>query len=567
MKYSFRAVNPCMHRRSLSVAVALGAFSFSWSAAAVNFQTGVPDLRIAWDNTLKFSTAYRTNKADSELSNSPANTADNFISSGDRNFDRNDGPISQRLDILSELDIGYQRVGVRLSGAAWYDSVYNTKNDNPRPRGYTPPMSRQYDDFTDDVENMHGRKAELLDAFVYGSTDISDEMSVSGRLGRHSLLYGESLFFGGNAIAGGMAPVDVIKLSSVPGSQFKETTRPIEQVSGNWIINPNLSVGAYYQFKWEESRLPEPGSYFSPTELANLGTEALFFGVTPLGTTLSAAHGADIKARNSGQGGMQVKWAPDSINAEFGFYAIRFHDKTPKLYMELTPGPVPGVYLPGTYRLAYPEDISAFGVSFNTTVGAASVAGEMSTRHNQPFASTAMSYNPSLGQQADNDHNPLYAYGKSAHANLSVSASLSPNFVSDEAMLLGEVAWNRRLSVDENKARLDPNAERDAYGMRFVYTPTYRQVLPGLDIGVPIGASYFPRGRSSVLGVGFGVDKGGDASIGIQGTYLAIYNVALNYTTYYGSKGRDLEQGTNYLTFDQSNKDKDFISLTLSTTF
>jgi hypothetical protein len=148
-----------------------------------------------------------------------------------------------------------------------------------------------------------------------------------------------------------------------------------------------------------------------------------------------------------------------------------------------------------------------------------------------------------------------------------VSASLSPNFVSDEAMLLGEVAWNRRLSVDENKARLDPNAERDAYGMRFVYTPTYRQVLPGLDIGVPIGASYFPRGRSSVLGVGFGVDKGGDASIGIQGTYLAIYNVALNYTTYYGSKGRDLEQGTNYLTFDQSNKDKDFISLTLSTTF
>lgn len=552
--------------RRLALAVPFATLCFGGNVAAFELDTGNPELRVFWDNTVKFSTAYRVNKGASDLSNSPSNTTDNFISSGNRNFERNDGPISRRLDLLSELDINYRRVGARFSGAAWYDDVYSSSNDNPRPTGYTPPMSKNYDEFTDDVEDMHGQRAELLDAFVYGSTEFAD-MSISGRLGRHSLMYGESLFFGGNAIAGGMVPVDVVKLASVPGSQFKETSRPIEQISGSLIINPNWSVGAYYQFKWEESRLPEPGSYFSPTELANLDKESLFFGITPTGETLAAAHGSDIEARDSGQGGMQVRWAPDAVDAEFGFYAIRFHDKTPKLYMELAPAGPPGVYLPNTYRFAYPEDINAYGVSFNTTVGSASVAGELSTRHNQPFASTGMAYIPSLGQQADNSDNPLYAYGKSAHANLSIATSLSRTFIADEGTFMGEVAWNRRLSVDENKDRLDPNADRDAWGMRFVYTPTYRQVLPGLDLSIPVGASYFPKGRSSVLGIGFGVDKGGDFSIGLQGTYLAVYNVALNYTSYYGSGGRDLEQGTNYLTFDQANKDKDFVSLTLSTSF
>jgi len=59
---------------------------------------------------------------------------------------------------------------------------------------------------------LHGRNAEMRNAFVFGKRDAGD-MRWSGRLGRHSLLWGDILFFGANAIAGGMMPVDVVKLA------------------------------------------------------------------------------------------------------------------------------------------------------------------------------------------------------------------------------------------------------------------------------------------------------------------------------------------------------------------
>ncbi len=48
----------------------------------------------------------------------------------------------------------------------------------------------------------------------------------------------------------------VVKLQSVPGSQFKEILMPTKQVSGNWQLTDTVSVGAYYQFEWNKTRLP-----------------------------------------------------------------------------------------------------------------------------------------------------------------------------------------------------------------------------------------------------------------------------------------------------------------------
>ncbi|MFS2020923.1 DUF1302 family protein, partial [Massilia sp. CT11-108] len=70
-------------------------------------------------------------------------------------------------------------------------------------------------------------------------------------------------------------------------------------------------------------------------------------------------------------------------------------------------------------------------------------------------------------------------------------------------------AWNRLLSVTKNSAALNPNTTDDALGIKLVYTPTYRQVFPGIDLSVPVGLSYFPMGKSAVVG-SFGPDKGGD---------------------------------------------------------
>jgi len=54
------------------------------------------------------------------------------------------------------------------------------------------------------------------------------------------------------------------------------------------------------------------------------------------------------------------------------------------------------------------------------------------------------------------------------------------------------------------------------------FTPTYRQVLSGLDLDVPFGIGYTPKGTSSVVSA-FGPDHGGDVSFGANVTYLNVW--------------------------------------------
>ena len=98
-----------------------------------------------------------------------------------------------------------------------------------------------------------------------------------------------------------------------------------------------------------------------------------------------------------------------------------------------------------------------------------------------------------------------------------------------------------------------------------VYEPQYRQVLPGLDLSVPLGFAYFPRGTSSVIG-NFGPDKGGDMSIGLGATYLDAWRCRLSYTHYYGSE-KGFKDADGFNSFKQSLGDRDFIAFSFWRTF
>lgn len=525
-------------------------------AHAFEIDTGNPEVKARWDNTVKYSTAWRLKAPSTTL------TGDVSQDDGDRNFRK--GLISNRADLLTELDVTYSNVGFRLSGAAWYDNVYNRSNDNDSP-GTVDQVSRPFNEFTQAAQKLHGRKGELLDAFFFGKADLG-ESRLTYRVGRHTLLWGESLFFGANGIAAGQAPIDIVKAQSVPNTQFKELIRPTGQVSGQLQINPDVSVGAYYQWRWEKHRFPAAGSYFSNLDFFGDGAELLrFFG------PFNATRAPDIEAKNSGQGGVQARFRIGET--DYGVYAIRYHDKSPQLYMRnLLPGTPPGVNLPGQFYWVYPENIKAFGASFSRTFGAVNLAGEASVRHNMPLASDgqldlfgivpAAVGGPTA--PADNRDNPLYAIGRTAHAQLSWIASLDPNFISRESSFLGEIAWNRTTSVTKNAAALNPNADRDAWNIRMIYEPQYRQVFSGVDLSVPIGIGY-GKGNSSAVGGAFLGDRVGDVSIGVSGTYLQVWRFGLNYTHYFGPEGLLVEN--QHMSFKQSLKDRDFLSLSLSTTF
>lgn len=549
------------HRLSGIGAAAI--FAVSGQAGAYQFTTDNPDLTVRWDNTIQYSNAFRLDSPSSLLTSNPN------LDDGDRNFHR--GLISNRLDMLSEFDISYKDFGARVSAEAWYDSVYNHSNANNSPQTANA-VSVPYNQFTSATRVIDGRDIQLLDAFVYKRGEIAD-MPVTVRLGQYSLLYGETLFFGNNGIAGAQSPIDVNRLLSVPDSQFKEVVLPQPQISAQLQVKSNLSVGAYYQFSWQADRLPPVGGYFSNVDLLQQGAERILAGppLMPGGGPAAFFHTADEYGRNSGQGGFQLRWRPEQWETEFGFYAAQFNAKDPIVYVHPGVGVNPVSGQIGTYQLVYPNDIKTLGASFTTSIGDTNFAGEFSFRHNMPLVPEGGAVTVPYGELADNGDNARYPVGNTIHVNVSSITTLPRTPMWQGGLLLAEVAYNRRLNITANPQALDPNTTRGAAAVRVVLSPAYYQVLPGLDINVPFGIGYNPIGRSSVISsFNGGSYRGGDMSIGISGVYLQAWNFSLNLTHYFGAADPVTGPATAAVqayTFGQSYKDRDFVSLSVSRTF
>lgn len=522
--------------RTAQIAFLFGQLSWMAAVHAAPIETGNPDLKLRWDNTIKYSDAFRLKDP------YPSLIADPEFDDGDRNFKK--GMISNRVDLFSEFDVVYKGFGARVSGAAWYDSVYNRGNDN-NSAATINHTSSAYNEFSTGTRDLYGRRAEVLDAFVFGKGDIGD-LKATFRLGKHTLQWGESLFFGFNGIAAAQSPVDVAKAVAVPSAQFKEFIRPVNQVSGQLQITSDVSVGAYYQFKWEPDRLPGVGSYFSFVDIVGPGAEN--FAKPPAGPGFVREE--DQSAKNGGQGGLQLKWNYDEV--DYGFYAVKFHSRSPTLYLQPAAG---------QYQLVYAEGIKAYGVSASKTIGAFAIGGEASVRRNMPLISSPQAILPFLPNAgANNNGNPAYAVGNSAHVNFSVFApGMGPNWLASTSDLLFEVAWNRALSVTRNAAAIDPLTARDAWQWQVVYEPHYNQVLPGLDLSVPFSLSYMPKGKSRVLPQ-FNTDRSGNTTIGINTTYLGETHLDVAYTHYYGPAGLVSQYSQRY-------KDRDFISFNVRRTF
>lgn len=533
-------------------AVALSILGVAHGVCAVELDTGNPDVKIRWDNTVKYSLTNRLESASPALSATLPLTANQ--DDGDNNFSR--GLVSNRLDLFSELDFSTPNFGARLSAAAWYDSIYNQDTANTSFTSNHNPRS----EFPEETRKLMGRNSEVLDAFVWGKFDLG-EKAVNVRLGRHTLLWGESLFFGSNGIAGGQAPLDLIKLLSVPNATFKEIARPTGKLSGQMQLSDDISIGAYIGYEWEKTRLMPVGAYLSTSDSLGGGAERINAG--PAGTFKALP---DIEPSQTGQGGVQLRWRADSMDTDFGLYAIRYHANGPSNIYNTLVG-FPPALTASSYQWAYHEGVRAYGASFSKTINEWSLAGEVSVRQNTPLASSGASILSSIGVNAglNNTTVPGYAVGESVHAQFSWLASLGPSFISREASFLGEIAWNSRTKVTLNEQLLNPNTDQSAVGLRMVYSPMYRQAAAGLDITPTVGMGY-TWGRSSAIGPGFGVDKGGDINLGLSGVYLGRWTISANYVHFLGEAAPTLDSANN-AQFKQALKDRDYLTLSVRTTF
>ena len=228
--------------------------------------------------------------------------------------------------------------------------------------------------------------------------------------------------------------------------------------------------------------------------------------------------------------------------------------------------PGPGGTLPGSWYYVFPEAVKAYGVSATRSIGDFNFSAEASLRDNMPLRSTNMLYGFFPGQPQ-----PQHATGRTAHLNLSTLATFGPSFLAREASLVAEIAWNRVLHRNDPDGELDAGRTRDATALQLIFTPSYRQVLPGLDLNVPIGLRYTLDGHSAVTV--WDARGAGSANVGLEGNYLGVWQFALNYTRFIGKPVPFVDfspaatGGSPIFGHGNPLADRDFVALTLRRTF
>jgi hypothetical protein len=510
---------------ALSIAVPRGA-------AAWNLYTGTyagNALEINLDTTVEYSTFYRINDPSAILtSGSYSGDGPNF-GDGDSGFRH--GFVSNDFEAVPVFDLKYGDYGAHVSGQFYLNTVYLQPNQNNAPAALNPWTPARNTDFTSATRNVNGQNALLLDAFAYGSQHFGagDNQTLTIKVGRQTLLWGQSLFFTNNGIAAGQAPIDILTADSTPNAQAQQVFLPVGQAVITYQPNQIITLQAYYQFQWEQDQFEGVGAYFSNSDFFDKGGERVI-----LGPDVYLYRGKDnTPPSENGQFGASIQATLG--NFDVGLYALQYNSKSPEIDFNSVPHPTggPGINA-GTYWLVYPRAIQIYGASISTTVGAVNLGGEVSGRRNMPLVGLGLNYSPTYPGNSNN--NTAYATGSTMAAQIS-AIYVSPGIPFDPGgvSFVGEYAMNHVLAYDDaNKAALTPGRDSTAAAVQFVVTPTYfLNILQNLELQFPVGLEYGLFGRSQIdQSMNHGC---GSVNVGVTATYLTTWTAGLTYVDYIGA--------------------------------
>lgn len=433
---------------SLAVAVSLGSL-MSGGAQAAEFSDG--DFSIQLDTTLSAGAGWRTSDVDYEgvgSQNAQAAGESKSHKHGTSSQDNSNlryekgETYTEIVKALFDIEMNYKNFGAFVRVKGWYDNKLSNNDGGSDLPAYYPttdsghPAEPRQSDTSD---------TEVLDAFIWGDWWIG-EMPLNVRYGRQVISWGEGVFF-----PNGINTINAIDVNALlaPGAELKEALLPTESLFASIGVTENLSLEAFVQFDWEETRLPNCGSFFSTTDLIGDGCDNGFYVSTEAGVfgneLTRLPRGEDNDADDDGQWGFAVRYFIESIETEVAGYFINYHSKLPMLsgyaptptadgyagsarslalgqgatlaqanaitdlarnallanptnlqglrdtMLPLGPLLLAGLLPDASYIVEYPEDIQLIGASFSTTLdfglpgGASSFSGEVSMRKDQPL--------------------------------------------------------------------------------------------------------------------------------------------------------------------------------------
>jgi hypothetical protein len=577
--------------------LAVATAGYMAGAQAVNFNIGEVEGQL--DSALSIGASWAVRAPDPDyIAQGNGGQGDSRTSDDARlNFKKGE-TFSKIFKGIHDLELKYRDSGVFLRGKYWYD--FELKDE-----------SRLLYDIRDDNRKRGAQSSgvELLDAFVYHNYELGDRPG-SVRVGKQVVSWGGSTFIGGGINS--INPLDANALRR-PGSELKEGLLPVNMIYLQQSLRDDLSMEAFYQLEWDQTVADNCGTFFASSDIVADGCDDRYVvrgrDIEPgqsdnsglNGNTIYMPRGGDRDARDSGQFGMALRWfVPELNDTEISAYYLNYHSRTPVGSSVISSAPNPFA-APGfgaadaEYFLEYPEDIRLYGLSFNTTVGTASVEGELSYRPNMPLAFDDLTYAtlrlapvvpsiiPNSGVPGDEIHG--YTRVPMTQGQMSVVQTFDQVLGASRLTLIGEAAFNHLNGINEGDygeyrfgraSHFGPGEyfdddgndlcgtllsgrpeycndkgffTRNSWGYRLRAGLTYNGVIGGLDLSPSLAWSH------DVDGYGPNFNEGGKAvSIGLGAKYLSNYEASISYTDYFGG---------DYTT----NGDRDFISASFGVTF
>ncbi|WP_207890620.1 DUF1302 domain-containing protein [Vibrio sinensis] len=472
------------------------------------------DVMLDWKGTVTYSAGMRLEEQDPVLA---------AKSSGDRNFDQYD-MIGNGLYLLLESHLRWDNFGFVASGSTFYDEVY------------------QDDKFSDDAQKYSGGYTRLLDFYGYTSFSYGEYGYADIRVGRHVVAWGEGLFFPSISLAQG--PTDAIK-ASVPGTEVKEVLLPEDQISMQLEVTPELSLLAQWQFNWQETLVPEPGTFYSTSEAVGEGATCLT--QAPGEPCVVASRGPNIEPGKTDQWGIGTRYRVTDVS-ELGLYFLNYSDRIPMVDLDISNmfiGQLP------EYNVVYFDDIKLYGLTYSTNAGIASIAAEVTYKDGAPvLVGSAL---PTRGEILQTNLNTIVNFGRNALA--------------ESVNLTAEVAYVNILDAEARSMTGTPGPKTDelyysnhSLAAAATLILSYPSFTEGWGLSIPIGYTGQLSGRTITGGVGGEGDH--RARLGVELTHNATdILLGLQYAGYFGNP--DVDDPTK----ERPLSDRDNISFTAKYSF
>ncbi len=477
----------------LTMVLIIGVFSFLGTAGAGKWYLG-SEAEFLLDVTLSYGSGIRVSDRDEEL------LANTMHDDSNRNFDQWDF-YNNKITAIADIEFIYKNVGVFVRPKAFYDHVYMTNNSNDgssndNNSAYVGGLIQEPDEWAEEVEDIHGLNAEILDAFAYTNFRVG-EIPFDLRVGNQVISWGESSYII-TGISSAQAPMDFSAATAV-GTEVKEMYLPTGAI---YLQTGYGDVGlrAYYQWEWEKSRFMEGGTFFSSSDMLDEIKAPLLYDYG--GVLVNIPRTEDEEPRDDGQYGVALSYMLPWAATEIAGYYINYHEKNQAIVY-----PDPATVL---YRVIYPEDIKLYGFSVSSVVGDAQIGAEFAYRDDIIFQDPELRGPESLIEGGYWQAQACFTYLK------------SPGWfgVADRIIVSGEAAYGAQDGLEG----------RNEEGFKYVAVVNFDwfQVLQRTDFGFNVKYSATPKGDDYLKAVDFQENKN-SVSVGVDFMFNDVWEGDLTY--------------------------------------